>query len=75
MLSPASSTMIFMGRLQFNAPVSAAAMVRNLSNLVPAPAFQPMKITASVFDMRHAITVDPVHGSEGVKCAMDGGFG
>jgi hypothetical protein len=45
--------MIFMGRLQSNAPVSAAAMARNLSNLVPAPAFQPMKITASVFDMRH----------------------
>src|SRR5882757_8691990 len=52
MLSPASSTMIFMGRLQSNAPVSAAAMARNLSNLVPAPAFQPMKM-ASVFDMRH----------------------
>jgi hypothetical protein len=43
----------FHGRLQSNAPVSAAAMARNLSNLVPAPAFQPMKITASVFDMRH----------------------
>jgi hypothetical protein len=53
MISPASSTMIFMGRLQSNAPVSAAATVRNLSNFVPAPAFQPMKITASVFDMRH----------------------
>jgi hypothetical protein len=26
MVSPASSTMIFMGRLQSNAPVSAAAM-------------------------------------------------
>jgi hypothetical protein len=52
MISPASSTMIFMGRLQSNAPVSAAAMARNLSNLVPAPAFQPMKITAFVFDMR-----------------------
>jgi len=37
MLSPVSSTMIFMGRLQSNAPVSAAAMARNLSNLVPAP--------------------------------------
>jgi hypothetical protein len=45
--------MIFMCRLQSNAPVSAAAMVRNLSNLVPAPAFQPMKITASVFGLRH----------------------
>jgi hypothetical protein len=45
--------MNFMGRLQSNAPVSAAAKARNLSNLVPAPAFQPMKITASVFDMRH----------------------
>jgi hypothetical protein len=53
MISPASSTMNFMGRLQSNAPVSAAAIARNLSNLVPAPAFQPMKITASVFDMRH----------------------
>ena len=53
MISPASSTMIFMGGLQSNAPVSAAAKARNLSNLVPAPAFQPMKITASVFDMRH----------------------
>jgi hypothetical protein len=53
MISPASSTMIFMGRLQSNAPVSAAAMARNPSNLVPAPAFQPMNITASVFDMRH----------------------
>jgi hypothetical protein len=40
--------MNFMGRLQSNAPVSAAAMARNLSNLVPTPAFQPMKITASV---------------------------
>ena len=49
MISPASSTMILMYRLQSNAPVSAAAMVRNLSNLVPAPAFQPMKITASVW--------------------------
>ena len=27
----------FMGRLQSNAPVSAAAMVRNLSNPVPGP--------------------------------------
>jgi hypothetical protein len=45
--------MNFMGRLQSNAPVSAAAKARNLSNLVPAPAFQPMEITASVFDMRH----------------------
>jgi hypothetical protein len=43
-----------MGRLQSNAPVSAAAMARNLSNLVPTPAFQPMKITASVFDSRHS---------------------
>jgi hypothetical protein len=29
------------------------AMARNLSNLVPTPAFQPMKITASAFDSRH----------------------
>jgi hypothetical protein len=43
----------FHGRLQSHTPVSAAAMACNLSNLVPAPAFQPMKITASVFDMRH----------------------
>jgi hypothetical protein len=43
----------FHGPPPINAPVSAAAMARNLSNLVPAPAFQPMKITASVFDMRH----------------------
>ena len=53
MISPDSSTMIFMRCLQCNAPVSAAALVRNLSNLVPAPAFQPMKIMDSVFDMRH----------------------
>jgi hypothetical protein len=53
MISPSSSTMIFMGRLQSNAPVSAAAMVRNPSNLVPVPAFLPMKITVSVFDMPH----------------------
>src|SRR5437879_10552638 len=33
--------------------VNAAAMVRNPSNLVPVPAFQSMKITASVFDIRH----------------------
>jgi hypothetical protein len=32
--------MVFMGRLQSNAPVSAAAMVRDLSNLVLGPAFQ-----------------------------------
>jgi hypothetical protein len=50
MISPASSKMIFMCRLQSNAPVSAAAMVRDLANLVPAPAFQPMKIRAPVFD-------------------------
>jgi hypothetical protein len=37
MISPASSTMNFMRRLQCNAPVGATAMVRNLSNLVPAP--------------------------------------
>src|SRR6266702_969837 len=36
-----------------DAPVSAAARVRNPSNLVPVPAFQSMKITASVFDKRH----------------------
>jgi len=46
-ISPASSTMNFMGRLQSNAPVSAAAKARSQSNLVPAPAFP------SVFDMRH----------------------
>ena len=28
-------------------------MVRNLSNLLSVPAFQPMKITASAFNMRH----------------------
>jgi hypothetical protein len=53
MISPAASTMVFMGRLQSNAPVSAAAMVRDLSNPVPGPAFQPTNITASVFDLRH----------------------
>jgi hypothetical protein len=53
MISPPSSTMNFMGRLQSNAPVSAAPMARNLSNFVQGAAFQPMKITASVFDMRH----------------------
>jgi hypothetical protein len=41
MISPASSTMVFMRGLQCNAPVNAAAVARNLSNLVPAPAFQP----------------------------------
>jgi hypothetical protein len=45
--------MIFMGRLQFNAPGPRRRDARNLSNLVPAPAFQPMNITASAFDMRH----------------------
>jgi hypothetical protein len=34
----------FHGRLQSNAPVSAAAKARYLSNLVPAPAFQPMNM-------------------------------
>jgi hypothetical protein len=33
--------MVFMRGLQCNAPVNAAAVARNLSNLVPAPAFQP----------------------------------
>jgi hypothetical protein len=36
----------------FASVISAATMVRSLSNFVPAPAFQPMKITASGF--RHA---------------------
>jgi hypothetical protein len=40
-ISPASSTMIFMCRLQSNAPISAAAMVRNLSNLVRVPGVPP----------------------------------
>jgi hypothetical protein len=53
MISLASSTMNFTGRLQSDAPVSAAPMARHPSNLVPAPAFQPTNITASVFDMRH----------------------
>jgi hypothetical protein len=44
----------FHGPPPSNAPVSAAAKARSLSNLVPAPAFQPMKIMASVFDMRNA---------------------
>jgi hypothetical protein len=42
MISPASSTMIFMAASNQNAPVSAAAMARNLSNLVSALAFQSM---------------------------------
>ena len=46
MISPTSSTMIFMGRLQSNAPVSAAAMVRKLSNLVPGPGVPTNKIRA-----------------------------
>jgi hypothetical protein len=33
--------MVFMGRLQSNAAVSAAELVRDLSNLVPRSAFQP----------------------------------
>src|SRR3981189_866190 len=41
----------FHGPPPSNAPVSAAAKARSLSNLVPASAFQP-NITASVFDMR-----------------------
>jgi hypothetical protein len=32
---------------------AAAAMVRNLSNLLSVSAFQSMKITASAFNMRH----------------------
>jgi len=56
--------MVFMRRLQCNAPVSAVAMVRKPSNLILAPAFQPMTIAASYAacaTSRDVLVYDVVH--------------
>src|SRR5882757_1398895 len=50
----------FHGQPPSNAPVSAAAKARSLSNLVPAPAFQPMKIMAYVLTCAPAALCVPI---------------